>query len=78
MAVPSREQMKLLLADPRFLEALRVVSRGYRWRWERVSGNRWLVVREPYHPLLEGFFEWERWLQPRETTPTERDPAMGF
>lgn len=71
MAIPSPELMKALLADRRFLAALQDATQGYRWRWDRVAGNRWRLVREPYHPLLD-HFDWDWWAAPRKTTSTVR------
>ena len=71
MATPSPEMMKSLMANPAFQEALRDQARGYRWKWCRVSGNRWVVEREPVDWIAKTAWDW---VPAGKTTSTVRIP----
>lgn len=74
MATPSPEMMASLLANPEFQRALRDHVRGYRWRWRRVSGNRWVVDRDPVR-LISSELLWD-WVTPhRKTISTGATPT---
>ena len=58
MATPSPEMMKSLMANPAFQEALRDQARGYRWKWCRVAGNRWVAEREAVDWIAKSAWGW--------------------
>lgn len=64
MAVPSPEQMRALLVNPKFVDALRDMARGYRWEWRRVRGNRLVVERVAIEWIYPSLWDW--------TTPSEK------